>query len=123
MKIDNQSKTFRCRSSLDALRQICDALSDFGDMLDISYGETRKGLSAEASNAVVEAYYSDVECIGATRLAHGPFRLHEAEAARLKLLPLAKELHKVACVVNKRRADRNLDRIEKTMAWLYCNAK
>lgn len=120
---DTQSKTFRCRSSLDALRQICDALADFGDMLNISYGETRKNLSAEACNAVVEAYYSDVECIGATRLAHRPFKLHEAEVARLKLLPLAKELHKVACSVSKRRADQNLERIEKTMAWLYSNAK
>jgi hypothetical protein len=120
---DSQSKTFRCRSSLDALRQICDALADFGDMLNISHGETRMNLSAEACNAVVEAYYSDVECVGATRLAHGHFTIEEAKTASTKLLPLARELHKAASGMSKRRADRNLERIEKTMAWLYSNAE
>jgi hypothetical protein len=92
-------------------------------MLNISHGETRMDLSAQACNAVVEAYYSDVECVGATRLAHGHFTIEEAKAASTKLLPLARELHKAASGMSKRRADRNLERIEKTMAWLYSNAK
>lgn len=121
-QVIKKEKAVRRLSPYGAFETICDALSDFGDILRIELGEESQ-LSAKAHNAVVEAYFADVECLGATRLAHGHFLKNEAEAARSKLLPIAEELHQLARCISQERADRNLEKIKQTMAWLYSNAK
>lgn len=116
-KVVKEEGVVRRQTPWEAYLLICDALCDFGDMLHIRLGEESQ-LSEEAHDAVVEAYFIDVECLGATRLAHGHFLKNEAEVARSELLLIAMELHLLASPINRKRADRNLEKIEKTMAWL-----
>lgn len=120
-QVQKKEKMDRRQTPWGACMLICDALADFGNMLSITLDDGGS-LSPKAHNAVVEAYFSDVECLGATRLLHGHFQKSEAEVARSKLIPIAAELHQFALLSNPRRADRNLEKIESTITWLYDNA-
>lgn len=117
-KPKKQVKLIRLRYSGDAYDQICSSLTDFGDILDIKPSRLTKGISVEAHNAVVQAYFGDLHFIHGLRLLHRHFSAKEALSAQLVTLRISKELHEAAKHIRIRRANFNLHVIEMTMQWL-----
>jgi hypothetical protein len=107
-----------CRSPEDAFDRICGAFADFGDMLKIKCKEPRPDISPEAHAAVVQSYFSDPDYLDGPLLFHGFMNQAQADAAKSRSLPLAKELHIAARRVNASRAHSNLAAIETTLQWL-----
>lgn len=119
----NAERSNACRSPMDALDKICDALADYGEMLRIEVGKTKQGLSSEAQAAVVQSYFCDPDYLRGTLLFHRFMRPEEADAAMAITLPLAKELHEAARKINGKRAQSNLLAVETTLQWLCDKAR
>lgn len=111
-------ESLRLRHSGDAYHQICNSLIDFGDILKIEPSRLTKGISVEAHNAVIQAYFGDLHFIHGLQLLHGFFSAKEALAAQLVTLRISKELYEAAKHIRVRRANFNLHAIEITMQWL-----
>ncbi|NOT20610.1 MAG: hypothetical protein HOP24_10150 [Sideroxydans sp.] len=117
-QVKKQVKTIHLRTSEDAYDQICITLSDFGNMLKIDPDINTNGISGEAHDAVVQAYFGDLHYCNGLLLLHHHFKPHEALNAQLVTLRVAAELHKAAKCINPKRANSNLHAIEITTQWL-----
>lgn len=112
-----------CRSPADALNKICDAFSDLGYMLDIEPGTPPTGISENTHYAVVQAYFSDPDFLRGQLLLFRFFHPDEAETAKNLTLSLAYELFNVAVKIDAKRAQSNLQAIERVMSWLCKKAR
>ena len=117
-KSKKRVKTIQLSNSEDAYDQLCRTFADFGDMLKIEPGISKKGLSGEAHDAVVQAYFGDLHFCHGLQLLHRHFHPQNALSAQLVTLRVAIELHKAAKHISVTRADLNLRAIEMTMQWL-----
>lgn len=122
-KPKKQVKTIHLRNSEDAYNQVCFTLSDFGEMLKIEPSIQKDGISKEAHDAVVQAYFGDLHFLHGLQLLHRHFHPQEAISAQLVTLRVAAELHKTAKHISASRANFNLYAIEITMQWLCKMAK
>lgn len=112
-----------CHSPADGLNKICDAFSDFGYMLEIEPGTPPNVISENAHHAVVQAYFGDPDYLRGTLLLHRFFHPDEAETAKNHTLSFANELFNVAVKIDAKRAQSNLQEIERVMSWLCKKAR
>ena len=112
-----ESVLYYCRRSMHAHELICEAFSDFGDMLDIS-NEPHKKISQQAVDAVVQSYFGDPAYLGRTLLYHRFMRAEEVEVSKNMTLQLAQELFKAAKRIDATRAKNCLRTIEIVFGWL-----
>ena len=122
-KIGKQKSEIICNRSDVALDKICDAIADFGNMLEIEPSKQKKGISKEAHKAVVESYFGDPTYLRGPLLLFRHFHHQEAETAKAITLNYANELFMAASKIDAARAKSNLNVIEKIMQWLCDNAQ
>lgn len=122
-KIKKQEIEIICNRSDVALDKICDAIADFGNMLDIEPSKQTKGISKEAHKAVIESYFGDPTFLRGPLLLHRHFHPIEAETAKTITINLANELFEAARKINLNKAKHNLSAVKKTMQWLCDNTQ
>ncbi|MHB1619703.1 MAG: hypothetical protein ACYCTY_06935 [Sulfuricella sp.] len=115
-------KASPCKNPEEAFDKICAAFGDFGEILKIEVNVPKKGLTTEATEAVVQSYFSDPDFLRGTLLLHRHFHREEAETVKKITLALANELFNEARKKNAKRAKSNLTVIEAALSWLCMKA-